>query len=156
MTRRDVVGVRRRRRGLVGDALPVLAFESGPALRRWLEENHARSDGIWVRIHKRGTGVAGATFEEVLEQGLCFGWSESTRRRFDDASYLQRFAPRPTTGTTSARNRALARQLLREGQMTAAGLAALGMRAEAVPAPVVRPDASDRGVPSAHRNRGTT
>ena len=140
----------------MGDTLPILAFESGPALRRWLEQNHARSGGIWVRIHKRGTGVPSVTFEDVLEQGICFGWSESTRRRFDDASYLQRFAPRRTTGTTSTRNRALAHRLLAEGKMTAAGLAALGMRGEVVPAPVVRPDASDRGGPSARRERSTT
>lgn len=111
----------------MSDALPVLTFESGVLLRQWLERNHASSDGIWVRIYKRGTGVASVTFEEVLEQGLCFGWSESKRRRFDDSSYLQLFARRRTRGTTSTRNRTLADRLLREGKMTAAGLEALGI-----------------------------
>lgn len=111
----------------MGDSLPILTFDSGAVLRQWLKQNHARSAGIWVRIHKGGAGVPSVTFEEVLEQGICFGWSESMRRRFDDTSYLQRFTPRRTRGTTSTRNRGLADRLIREGQMTAAGIEALGM-----------------------------
>ena len=111
----------------MSDALSILAFESGIALRSWLETNHASCAGIWVRIYKRGSSVRSVTFDEVLEQGICFGWSESKRRRFDDTSYLQRFTPRRARGTTSARNRALAERLLAEGKMTTAGLEALGM-----------------------------
>jgi len=111
----------------VSDALPILSFESGVDLRRWLEEYHASSAGIWVQIFKRGAGVPSVTFEEVLEQGICFGWSESKRRRFDDTSYLQRFTPRRTRGTMSARNKALADRMLGEGRMTAAGIEALGL-----------------------------
>ena len=94
--------------GLMSDSLPILAFESGVALRDWIEQNHASSDGMWVRIYKRSAGVPSITFGEVLEHGICFGWSESKRRRFDDTSYLHRFTPRRTRGTTSTRNRALA------------------------------------------------
>lgn len=113
--------------GHMGDSLPILTFDSGAVLRQWLEQNHACSAGIWVRIYKGSAGVPSVTFEEVLEQGICFGWSESMRRRFDDTSYLQRFTPRRTRGTTSTRNRGLADRLIREGQMTAAGIEALGI-----------------------------
>lgn len=109
------------------DSLSILAFDSGVDLRQWLEQNYARSAGVWVRIYKRGSGVPSVTFEEVVEQGICFGWSESKRRRFDDTSYLQRFTPRRNRGTTSTRNRVLADRLIRGGQMTAAGMEALGM-----------------------------
>jgi uncharacterized protein YdeI (YjbR/CyaY-like superfamily) len=37
------------------------------------------SPGIFVRIYKKGSGIASVNFEEVLEEGLCFGWSESMR-----------------------------------------------------------------------------
>jgi len=113
--------------GVMSDSLPILAFECGVVLRDWLEQNHASSDGVWVRIYKRGADVPSVTFDEVLEQGICFGWSESKRRRFDDTSYLQRFAPRRTRGTTSTRNKALADRMIRDGKMTEAGLEALGM-----------------------------
>jgi len=109
------------------DDLPVMAFADEAVLRRWLEANHDASPGIWVRIAKRGSGVASVSFEAVLELGLCFGWSESKRIRGDGASYLQRFTPRRSRGTTSERNRTLAIRLVAEGRMTEAGLEALGM-----------------------------
>jgi len=111
----------------MSDDLPVMSFENGDALRRWLKLNHATCPGIWVRIYSRRSSVTGVTFEEVLEQGLCFGWSESKRIRGDETSYLQRFTPRRVRGTASDRNLRLARGLLAEGRMTTFGLEALGM-----------------------------
>ena len=108
---------------------PILSFESATALRRWLEQNHTTSEGIWIRIYKVSAHQPGVTFPEVLDAGLCFGWSESLRRRGDEMSYLQRFSPRRRTGTTSSRNRERVRQLVRDGKMTPAGLAALAMDA---------------------------
>jgi uncharacterized protein YdeI (YjbR/CyaY-like superfamily) len=63
--------------------LPVLAFRSVDELRAWLIENHETSDGIWLRIYKKHSGTPSVTFEDVLDEGLCFGWSESTRRSGD-------------------------------------------------------------------------
>jgi uncharacterized protein YdeI (YjbR/CyaY-like superfamily) len=109
------------------DDLPVVTFPDGDALRRWLEVHHADSPGVWVRIFKRDSGVPTVTFNEVLEQGLCFGWSESKRIRGDEASYLQRFTPRRSKGTASKRNKALALRLIAEGRMTESGIEALAM-----------------------------
>ena len=108
------------------DDLPVMTFTNVAALRAWLEVNHDTSPGVWVRIFKRDAIVPSVTFEDVLEQGLCFGWSESKRIRGDEASYLQRFTPRRRKGTVSDRNKALARRLSAEGKMTVSGLEALG------------------------------
>jgi uncharacterized protein YdeI (YjbR/CyaY-like superfamily) len=66
------------------------------------------------------------TFEEILDGGLCFGWSENKRLPYDEASYLQRFNPRATKGTASTHNITHARQLIKDGLMTKAGLDALG------------------------------
>lgn len=109
--------------------LPVLAFAGRAELRAWLEANHDRSAGIFVRIYKVASGVAGVMFEDVLDEGLCFGWSESDRLPGDERSYLQRFTPRRRAGTTSDRNLRHAARLIAEGRMTPAGLAALGLEA---------------------------
>jgi uncharacterized protein YdeI (YjbR/CyaY-like superfamily) len=109
----------------VDKQLPTLEFKDRIALRRWLEANHAASDGLWVRIYKRSSGIISVSFEEVLDEGLCFGWSESARRKGDDVSYLQKFTPRKTRGTTSERNRRHLAKLIKEGRMTPSGLAAL-------------------------------
>ena len=103
--------------------LPVVGFADRAELRAWLERHHVDSEGVLVRIPKGGR--AGLTFEDVLDEGLCFGWSESTRLPGNAAYYLQRFTPRRRPGTTSTRNITHARRLIAEGRMTPAGLAAL-------------------------------
>ncbi|MCB0014560.1 MAG: hypothetical protein KDE34_21750 [Anaerolineales bacterium] len=108
------------------EGLPILAFASAALLHAWLEEHHASSDGIWVRVYRKSAGIASVTFAELLDEGLCFGWSERLRRRYDAVSYLQKFTPRRSRGTKSARNMARARSLQAEGRLTSAGLAALG------------------------------
>ena len=105
--------------------LAIMDFTNVAALRQWLESNYAISPGIFVRIYKNNSGVPSVSFEDVLDEGLCFGWSESMRLKGDDVSYLQKFSPRRTKGTTSERNRRHAAQLVKEGRMTPAGIAAL-------------------------------
>ncbi|CCH72618.1 conserved hypothetical protein [Nostocoides australiense Ben110] len=107
------------------DGLMVQSFATRQELRSWLEREHSRSSGVWVRVAKAGSGIPSVTFHDLLEEGLCFGWSESTRRAGDDTSYLQRFTPRRTRGTTSERNRRLVVELRTRGLMTPAGEAAL-------------------------------
>lgn len=109
------------------DDLPIVTFKTRAELRSWLEKNSATHGGVWVRIFKASSGIDGVTFEDVLDEGLCFGWSESTRRPGDGESYLQRFTPRRKVGTVSERNRQHVQRLMSEGLMTAAGLAALGL-----------------------------
>lgn len=112
--------------------LPVVSFTDRAALRQWLAENHAHHSGVYVRIPKRGSMHPGLSFQDLLEEGLCFGWSESLRISADARSYLQRFTPRRTRGTTSARNRLLAARLSQQGLMTESGLAALGLNGERI------------------------
>lgn len=108
------------------DDLPILSFASAHDLHTWLEQQYAQSRGIWLRIFKTRTGMPSVTFDEVLDAGLCFGWSESARRSYDSVSYLQRFTPRKSVGTHSKRNIARAQALREAGRMTPAGLEALG------------------------------
>lgn len=108
------------------DNLPILEFETAELLHLWLENHHATSKGMWLRIYKKGSKVRSVAFEQVLDEGLCFGWSESTRRKYDNDSYLQKFTPRRTMGTHSARNLDRAKALIAQGKMKPSGLAALG------------------------------
>lgn len=113
------------------DNLPIMTFNSSAELRAWLLVNHARSDGIWLRIAKSACKRKTTTFLEVLDEGLCFGWSESKRMAGDADYYLQRFTPRRRSGTTSKRNSLRAADLIARGQMLPSGLKALGMREDA-------------------------
>lgn len=110
------------------EGIPVVWFETPAALWAWLEARGGSPDdpGVWVRLAKVGDVRPCITFHDLLEAGIAFGWSESTRRRFDARTYLQRFSPRRSRGTRSARNLAIARRLEAEGRMRPAGRIALG------------------------------
>jgi uncharacterized protein YdeI (YjbR/CyaY-like superfamily) len=109
----------------IHNGLPILSFPKREDLRAWLEAEHNISQGIWVRLFKKSSGIASISFDELLDEGLCFGWSESLRHKYDDYSYLQKFTPRKRTGTTSERNKAHIKRLVAAGLMTPAGLAVL-------------------------------
>ncbi|MFT4286934.1 YdeI/OmpD-associated family protein [Nocardioides sp.] len=105
----------------------IVTFTTTAELWAWLTERPATHPGVWVRLGRSRGRLRTISFEELLEAGLAFGWSESGRRRYDADSYLQRFSPRRTTGTASARNLRIANRLIGEGRMTPRGLAALGL-----------------------------
>ncbi len=108
------------------DDLPVVEFADVAGLLAWLEVNHASSMGVWIRVSRKRSTRPSVTFDDVLDEGLCFGWSESTRRSFDTDSYLQRFTLRRRTGTASQRNRRCIASLTAQGRMTPAGLRVIG------------------------------
>lgn len=109
----------------VSEEPEILSFATTEQLWSWLASHHADHPGIWVQLHRTGSGVPSVSFHDVLEAGIAYGWSESTRRAHDSTSYLQRFTPRRSRGTTSARNVAIAERLEAEGRMTPAGRRAL-------------------------------
>jgi uncharacterized protein YdeI (YjbR/CyaY-like superfamily) len=103
--------------------LPILLFASPPDLEAWLEDNHAGSEGIWLKIAKKGSGVESVTYAEALELALCFGWIDSQKRGFDGNYFLQRFTPRRPRGKWSLINREKAEGLISAGTMRPSGLA---------------------------------
>jgi uncharacterized protein YdeI (YjbR/CyaY-like superfamily) len=109
------------------DTFPVKKFADQVRFRTWLKTNHAKSDGVWLRIAKKDSGVKTVSWEDAVDEGLRYGWSESQRRKGDEKTYLQLFTPRRKTGTTSPRAQGRVRALLRQGRITKAGRKALGL-----------------------------
>jgi uncharacterized protein YdeI (YjbR/CyaY-like superfamily) len=107
----------------MADDLPTRLFAAPEDLEAWLEENHASSDGLWLKIAKKGSGERSVTYGEALELALCFGWIDSQKRGFDDKHFLQRFTPRRPRGRWSRINREKAGALIEAGKMRSTGLA---------------------------------
>ncbi len=107
---------------MAGD-LPIHLFAGPDELEAWLEENHASSQGVWLKIAKKGVDEPSVTYAEALELALCFGWIDSQKRGFDDRHFLQRFTPRRPRGRWSRINREKAEALIAAGKMRSAGLA---------------------------------
>ena len=107
--------------------LPVLLFDTQPDWRAWLEENHAQSQGSWLKHTKKSSGKASISYQEALEEALCYGWIDSQKRAHDEDYYLQKFTPRGPKSVWSKINVAKAEVLIKSGKMQPAGLAAINL-----------------------------
>jgi uncharacterized protein YdeI (YjbR/CyaY-like superfamily) len=105
------------------DGLTDIFFASAARWERWLEGNHAASDGVWIKIAKKATGIESVRYPEVLECALCFGWIDGRREAHDERYFLQRFTPRRPRSKWSRINRETVLRLIAEGRMRPAGLA---------------------------------
>ncbi len=101
----------------------AVLFASQRDWEAWLEEHHARSDGVWVKFARKGSGVDSLERPEAIETALCFGWIDGQSRSLDDRHYLQRFTPRRRRSPWSRINREKALELIEAGRMRPAGLA---------------------------------
>jgi uncharacterized protein YdeI (YjbR/CyaY-like superfamily) len=102
--------------------LPIIPFASREAWEVWLEEEHAASEGLWLKIAKRGSGIETVTFVEALDVALCYGWIDSQRAGFDGRYFLQRFTSRKPRSKWSQVNREKVAKLIEAGRMKPAGL----------------------------------
>jgi uncharacterized protein YdeI (YjbR/CyaY-like superfamily) len=102
--------------------LPVRAFRDEPAFERWLDRNHDRSPGLWIKVAKRDSGIRSVTHAQALEVALCYGWIDGQRRALDATHFLQRFTPRRPRSMWSKINRDKIAQLTASGRMRPAGL----------------------------------
>lgn len=99
-------------------------FADAAEVRAWLDEQHDSAEQLWVGYYKKGTGKPSVTWEDTVEEALCYGWIDGIRKSRDDESYMIRFTPRRPKSVWSRRNIELVERLTAEGRMTPAGLAA--------------------------------
>jgi uncharacterized protein YdeI (YjbR/CyaY-like superfamily) len=115
----------------MADELPQLLLRDARAWRSWLGEHHASSAGVWLRLAKKGTSEpTSLSYAEALEEALCDGWIDGQIRRFDEATFIQRFTPRRPRSAWSKNNVVKAERLIAEGRMRAAGRAAFEAAAQ--------------------------
>ena len=103
--------------------LPRVRPKSRKAWRDWLEKNHAASTGVWLVYAKKHSRLPSLTYNDAVEEALCFGWIDSKINPIDDAFYMQIFTPRKPKSAWSALNKTRVERLLAAGLMTSAGLA---------------------------------
>jgi uncharacterized protein YdeI (YjbR/CyaY-like superfamily) len=105
------------------DGLPKLPFASPSEWQQWLEDNHAVSEGVWIKMAKKDAPIESVRYPEVLESALCFGWLDGRREALDERYFLQRYTPRRSRSRWSRINREKAERLIADGKMRPAGLA---------------------------------
>lgn len=103
-------------------------FATSADFRAWLEEHHATVGHLWVGYYKKATNKPSVTWEDTVEEALCFGWIDGIRKSRDDESYVIRFTPRKPGSVWSQRNIDLVERLTTEGRMKPEGLAAFAFK----------------------------
>lgn len=102
--------------------LPELLVADSGEWRRWLSNHHAGSAGVWLVLAKKGTsGPTTITYDEALDEAICFGWIDGQLGRRDAVTFRRRFAPRRARSPWSQRNVAIAERLIAAGRMHRSG-----------------------------------
>lgn len=101
----------------------VIFFPDAAAFESWLEAYHDLPQGVWLKIAKKGSGVASLTEDEAVDIGLCYGWISGQRRALDETYYLQKYVPRRPRSRWSMVNVRKVEELTAAGRMRPSGLA---------------------------------
>ncbi len=107
------------------DSNETRLFVTRAAWQTWLEKNHRKSPGVWIRLGRKDSGVRSVKYAEALDVALCYGWIDGQKRGESDEAWLQRFLPRSAKSIWSKINREKAQGLIANGNMQAAGLEAI-------------------------------
>ena len=101
----------------------IVLFPHQKAWLAWLAANHAKSDGLWLRLAKKGAAIQSVSYADALEAALCYGWIDAQKKGESEQAWLQRFTPRRPKSIWSKVNREKAAALIEAGRMHSAGLA---------------------------------
>lgn len=102
----------------VKEEAPTLTFSSPKEWEKWLKKNQKLTSGIWLRMYKKGSGIASVNYAEALDVALCYGWIDGQKKSFDELSWLQKFTPRRARSLWSKRNIEHVARLEKLGLMT--------------------------------------
>jgi uncharacterized protein YdeI (YjbR/CyaY-like superfamily) len=110
----------RARRG--PDGRPIELFRDRTSWEGWLDENHAASQGVWLRLAKKSSKSTSVSYAEAVEVALCYGWIDGQSKGEDEDYSLQKFTPRAKRSRWSKINRERALDLIQAGRMRPPGL----------------------------------
>jgi uncharacterized protein YdeI (YjbR/CyaY-like superfamily) len=99
----------------------IKSFRTEAAFERWLAAHHARETELWLKIHKKASGLPTVTYPQAIDVALCWGWIDGLRKGFDERSFLQRFTPRKAKSVWSQINTGHIARLTKARRMTPHG-----------------------------------
>jgi len=102
--------------------LPELLVADVGEWRRWLRTHHTNSQGVWLVLARKGTtDSTTVSYDEALEEAICFGWIDGQIGRRDTSTFRRRFTPRNSRSPWSQRNTVIAERLIVTGRMQRTG-----------------------------------
>jgi uncharacterized protein YdeI (YjbR/CyaY-like superfamily) len=99
-----------------------ISFRDAAEWEIWLADHQDCAAGVWLKVAKKGSGLASVTTAEALEVALCYGWIDSHRKALDEQRFLQKYSPRRARSSWSKVNVDKVEALIAVGRMQVAGL----------------------------------
>lgn len=99
--------------------------KDGNSWRRWLIKNSKSEKEIWLIYYKKSSGKLRISYNDAVDEALCFGWIDGIVKSMDDERFAQRFTPRRKGSILSEMNRERVRRLIEQKRMTSEGLDAI-------------------------------
>lgn len=90
--------------------------------REWLLVNHNKKQSIWLLYYKKKSNIPSVSYNDAVDEALCFGWIDSKAKPIDEEKYIQFFSRRKEKSVWSKINKAKVERLIHEGLMTSAGI----------------------------------
>lgn len=103
----------------IGETLYIVHREEW---RSWLKEHHNKAHEIWLVYFNKQSGKPRISYDDAVEEALCFGWIDSIIKKLDTHSSAQRFTPRRNNSALSVLNKIRVRNMIESGKMTEDGL----------------------------------
>jgi uncharacterized protein YdeI (YjbR/CyaY-like superfamily) len=92
---------------------------------KWLLKNSKTKKEVWLIYYRKSSGKPRISYNDAVDEALCFGWIDSTVKSIDAERFAQKFTPRRNTSILSEMNRERVRRLIKQKRMTARGLEAI-------------------------------
>lgn len=112
------------------DYTTALTFENREAWREWLSKNHDKIKNVWIKIYKKQSQATSVSFDEALEEALCFAWVDSSMKGTNEDYYYQYFGQRNPKSNWSKYNKAKVEKLIESGLMAEAGMKVINFAKE--------------------------
>jgi uncharacterized protein YdeI (YjbR/CyaY-like superfamily) len=91
----------------------------------WLEQHHATASEVFLVFYRKATGTPTLSYDDAVEEALCFGWIDGVKHKLDDRRYTYRFTPRRPGSKWSPANKQRITALRAAGKLRPPGLAAI-------------------------------
>jgi uncharacterized protein YdeI (YjbR/CyaY-like superfamily) len=89
--------------------------------RKWLELNHTTKEAVWLIFYKKKSPKHNLDWSESVDEALCFGWIDSTKKTIDSVQYKQYFSKRKAKSNWSRVNKDKVKILIDQGLMKEEG-----------------------------------
>ncbi len=105
------------------DGIEMCYAEHVKAWHTWLVKNHAKKTAVWLVYYKPASGKTRVSYNDAVDEAICFGWIDSKPNALDEFRSIQFFSPRNPKSNWSKVNKGRVERLLKEKRMQPAGLA---------------------------------